>query len=102
MLELATAAGTDFKVLISPAHSHTVTVGKQDFIVFIEVPVPAPSTVPSPVPISIWSKDTKFDVPATFQPALIAAAAGSLCVEIEIESSAKANIVGLWLPSADR
>jgi hypothetical protein len=104
-IELKTPAGAgatlELTVLIAPSQSHTVTVEKKDFIVFMETPVPNPLLC---VPALVWTSDTRFPAGLTFEPALIAAAAGALCVELEVEEQGTnpPKIVGVILPASGK
>ncbi len=97
-IDVRTDKTMSLNVRISPAKSHSITVGKEEFIVFVEEPVREASTPPEPIRASIWRKSTRFTADK-FHEILIAAAAQSVCIGIEIDS--KNRIVGLSFPSID-
>jgi len=91
-----------FDLEISPARSHTVTVEKEDLIVFTlqrAAPPSAPAIPTSPNAV-IFEKRTRFSVHRRFNPVLLAAATGSLCLELIIDQDMSLNeIVGVVFPA---
>jgi hypothetical protein len=101
ILELkATSKGNVFELLLSPAKSSSLTVDNKECIVFIDASGSGPS--PLPIPAWVWPINTRFVVPDDFQSIVIAAAASSVCVQLEIESSTKLNIVGVLVPAPSK